>query len=139
MRFRSATYLSVCLSFVGMTMFSSCQESLEDRAERESKEYTMKFCPTPPENDVITDSLVFDKKTKTQYYYLTFTGPIDDEEMISKNKSKLREGLLEQTRSNPQTKIYREAGFAWAYVCRSQKTGKVILDLKFSAKDMEKK
>ncbi len=41
----------------------SCTESLEDKAVREAKEYTEKYCPTPYVNDSRTDSAVFDKNT----------------------------------------------------------------------------
>ena len=117
---------------------TSCQKSLEERSEEESRDYTMRYCPTPPENNVITDSLVFDKKTKTQYYYLTFTDFLDDEEIMSEKKDEIAESLKKQTRLNPQTKSYKEAGFTFAYICRSQKTGKVLIDLKITKKDYTK-
>lgn len=124
---KSFSFSGAALLF-GALLFSSCWESLEDRAERESREYTLKFCPTPPENGVISDSLVFDKKTKTQYYYITFTGDIDNAEAIAMHMDKLKQGLCEQVRSNPRNQAYKDAGFNFAYVCRSQKTGKVILN-----------
>lgn len=129
----SSLFASLVL-LASMTMMS-CQESLEDRAEREAREYTLRNCPTPPENNVITDSLVFDKATKTQYYYLTFVGELDNETLMEEFKDKLDKGLLEQTRSNPQLKIFQEAGFTFAYVCRSKATGKVILNLKYTPED----
>lgn len=136
---RYIKYIPSAIIMASAMMFVSCQESLEDRAERESKEYTAKFCPTPVENNVITDSLVFDKKTRTQYYYLTFTGEIDNAELMEEFKSKISVGLLEQTRSNPQTKVYKDAGFSFAYVCRSQSTGKILLNLKYTKKDFDVK
>lgn len=125
----------VAMSVLGIMMLASCQESLEERAERESREYTQKFCPTPPENGVISDSLVFDRKTKTQYYYLTFTGAIDEPEKISQNMEQLKEGLRDQVRANSNNQAYKDAGFSFAYVCRSQKTGKVILNYTVTQKD----
>lgn len=124
-----------CLPLLGMMLFASCQESLEERAEREAREYTEKNCPTPPENGVITDSLVFNKSNKTQFYYLTFTGEIDEPEMIAGHEDELRQQLLEQIRYNPTLRPYKEAGFSFAYVCRSQKTGKTVLNYKFTPKD----
>lgn len=127
----------VVMASVMMTAVS-CQESLEDRAAREDKEYTEKFCPTPPENNVITDSLVFDKKTRTQYYYITFVGDNDNEELINKFKPQLREGLRDQLLNNPQTQAYRDAGFNFAYICRSQSTGRILLDLKYTKEDFRR-
>lgn len=129
------TFKMLLAAVAMLGMATACQESLEDRAEREAREYTLKYCPTQPENDVITDSLVFDKKTKTQYYYLTFVGNLDNAEMMSLYKDKLYEGLLEQTRANPQLKPYQEAGFNLSYICRSKSTGKTLLNLTFTKDD----
>lgn len=118
---------------------TSCQESIEERAMRDAKEFTKKFCPTPPENDVITDSIVFDRASRTQIYYMTFTGAIDDSKSIDDNKVKLRELLLETILSNTSLKAYKEAGFNFRYVCRSQKeNGRILLDIEYTEKDYNK-
>ena len=49
----------------------SCTENMEDKAVREAKEYTEKYCPTPYVNDSRTDSAVFDKNTRVFSYYMT--------------------------------------------------------------------
>lgn len=131
--------LTSCVAIVAAILCSSCQKSLEERAEQEAKEYTMKYCPTPPENNVITDSLVFDRKTKTQYYYLTFVDALDDEQYMRDNKETISESLKQMVRQNALTKTYKEAGFNFAYVCRSQKSGKVMINLKITAKDYDAK
>jgi len=128
----SYTVLSLVLSMT----FVSCHESLEDRAERESKEYTEKFCPTPPQNNVITDSLVFDKATKTQIYYMRLTGPIDDPEVIKECKADVEKGMLASLRQDPKSVAYKDAAFSFRYVCSSEKNPKMIyLDIKFGPKD----
>ena len=43
-----------------VSLLASCTESLEDKAAREAKEYTEKYCPTPYVNDSRTDSATFD-------------------------------------------------------------------------------
>ena len=58
---RLAKNILFCALMVMSAPLTSCQESLEERAEREAREYTEKHCPTPPQNDVITDSIVFDR------------------------------------------------------------------------------
>ena len=118
---------SFAICTIAVATLSSCHESLEDRAERESKEYTEKFCPTPPQNSVITDSLVFDRKTKTQIYYMTFTGLIDNADAIKSQEKKLEKAMLTSLRQNPQIEPYKEAGFTFEYVCRSQKDSKIVL------------
>lgn len=120
-----------------ISVFASCHESLEDRAEREAKEFTQKFCPTPPENGVITDSIVFNKATRTRTYHYTFVNELDNEEALSLKKDEIVHGLLIQIRSNPQNKSYIEAGFAFSYVCRSESKGNVILSHTFTSTDLQ--
>lgn len=115
---------------------TSCQESLEERAEREAREYTEKHCPTPPQNDVITDSIVFDRNTRTWTQYLTFTGIIDDEKGLREHNEEIHKSLLESIRQNTEMKRYKEAGFSFAYICRSKKDPKtILLTLKYTPKD----
>lgn len=117
-------------------LLSSCQESIEERAEREAREYTLKYCPTPPQNDVITDSLVYHSGTRTYSSYMTFTGQLDDEGLISDNGKEITENMLKMVRSTAGLQAYRDAGFSFEYVCRSQKTpGKMLLHLTFTQKD----
>lgn len=131
-RILSGTALALMLS-CGM---ASCQESLEERAEREAREYTEKFCPTPPQNDVITDSVVFDRQTRTWTQYLTFTGIIDDADGINRHKDEIQTSLLNSIRQNTEMKRYKEDGFNFAYICRSKKNPQtVLLNLKYTPKD----
>ena len=88
-------FLTVAAFALTVVSLTACQESIEERAVRDAQEFTRKHCPTPPENDVITDSVVFDKTSRTQIYYMTFTGAIDNPQSISENKDKLRGLLLE--------------------------------------------
>lgn len=116
---------------------SSCHESLEKRAEREAREFTEKNCPTPPQNDAITDSLVFDVVTRTHKTYLTFTGQIDNPEAIKEHEEDIRKELLNTIRQNTSMKAYKDAGFNFEYICRSEKEGKIVLHLKYSEKDYQ--
>lgn len=123
--------LAMCL----MTLVS-CRESLEDRAYREAKEYTEKYCPTPPQNSVITDSMVFDKATKTQIYYLRFTGLLDSVPAMNEHRKELEEGMLGTIRQNPGMQVYKDANFSFEYVCRSFKDPKtILLKMHFGPKD----
>lgn len=106
---------------------TACHESLEDRAAREAKEYTEKYCPTPVNNFTRTDSVVFDKATRTYHYYCTLMGRVDDAEIINKNKSKINEGLRQSIVESTSIKAYKEAGFHFTYTCRSQKNPQLVL------------
>lgn len=132
-------FLTVAAFALTVVSLTACQESIEERAVRDAQEFTRKHCPTPPENDVITDSVVFDKTSRTQIYYMTFTGAIDNPQSISDNKDKLRGLLLETILYNTNLKAYKEAGFNFRYVCRSQKeNGKILLDIEYTKKDYSK-
>lgn len=130
----------VLFLLISVIILTACHESIEERAEREAKEYTEKFCPTPESNGTITDSLVFVKSTKTQINYMTFVGEIDNKSLIDEHADELREGMLESLRSNAQLKAYKEAGFNFEYICRSQKNPKeILLHLKYTKKDLAPK
>lgn len=129
----------MAISVIAAISLTSCYENLEDRAEREAREYTKKYCPTPPQNDVITDSIVFDKKTKTQIHYLRFTGIIDNEEAVKEYSKTLKEGMTETIRNDAKMEKYKEAGFSFRYVCRSAKNPKtLLLDMNLGPKDYKK-
>lgn len=120
-----------------ISVLTAChQETLAERAQREAEEYTEKMCPTPPQNGVITDSLVFDIKTNTEIYYVTFTGDLDNAEIINKVSDDLRKGMLDIIRNNPSMQAYKEAGFRFSYVCRSEKErGRILIKMDFGPKD----
>lgn len=99
--------------------FSSCTESLEDKAEREAKEYTEKFCPTPVVNGSSTDSTVFDRTTKTYIYYITLSGNADKPEIIAKNRKVLHDTQKAALDNNPGIKKYKEAGLNFRFLYRS--------------------
>ena len=98
----------------------SCTENLEDKAVREAKEYTEKYCPTPYVNDSRTDSAVFDKNTRVFSYYMTLRNKAD-------NKNKLHKLQKEALDNNPGLKVYKDAHFTFRFVYYSAKNPKEIL------------
>ena len=108
-------------------MFTACNESLEKRAQREAKEYTEKFCPTPVSNYTRTDSVVFYPETKTYHYYCSFVDRMDDAEIINQNKQAIDDMLLKAIIQSTELKPYKEAGFSFAYTCHSDKDPKKVL------------
>ena len=113
--------------------FTACQESLEDRCERDAKEYTRKQCPVAIESNTIIDSLTFERATHTIHYYYRLTGdadknPLNETEAVNT----LKEGLKNAT----AVKVYKDAKYRFAYTYRSDKDpNKVLLDLVFTDKD----
>ena len=72
------------LIYIGIfaPLLVSCTESLEDKAAREAKEYTEKYCPTPYVNDARTDSAAFDKTKKMYTYYISLRNKADNKRRL---------------------------------------------------------
>ncbi len=117
----------ILIAFITTFALTACHESLEDKAAREAKEYTEKYCPTPVYNFTRTDSVEFDKSTKTYHYYCTLTDKMDDPVIIGKNRKKINDALLKSLAESTNIKAYNEAGFRFAYTCHSEKNPKLIL------------
>ena len=118
----------ICLIFTILLGVTACrQESMVDRAAREAKEYTERMCPTPVYNDTRTDSVTFDKVSKTYTYHCSFLNVLDDSVAIAGIKDKLHQQLLEALIENTGIKAYKDADFSFQYICRSAKNPKQIL------------
>ncbi|MBQ7150098.1 MAG: hypothetical protein IJS06_03960 [Prevotella sp.] len=120
-----------------LALMCSCHhDTIEDRAEREAKDYTEKFCPTPYTNDVRTDSLTFDKSSKTFTYYCRLRGLIDNPKVIAENETKLKTAIRENFSNDTGTKIYKDAKFNFIYILRSDNDPKtILLKVKLTEKD----
>lgn len=113
--------------FLFLSLCSSCQESLEDKAERQAKDYTRKYCPTPMQNHTRTDSIVFNKQRKVYTYYLSFYDELDNQEIIDKNRDVIVTMLQQSLRESTSLKNFVEAGFRFEYVCHSGANPKTVL------------
>ena len=122
-------YILACATFL-----LSCQESMENRAAREAREYTEKHCPTPVAKDVVMDSMVFDKASHTLGYYYTLSGVLDDTAYIS--RSNAYENVLNEVRNSTHLKIYKEAAYNFRYVYFSKKeSGTKLFDATYHESD----
>ena len=66
MSIRTRLFTKALILFLSMATLSGCgHKSIDDQAEREAEEFTKKFCPTPVVNYSRTDSIKFDRKTRT--------------------------------------------------------------------------
>ena len=117
------------LIYIGIfaSLLLSCTESLEDKAAREAKEYTEKYCPTPYVNDSRTDSATFDKNTKVYTYYVTLRNKADNKKAIDANREKLHKLQKEALDNNPGLKKYKEAHFSFRFIYHSEKDPKQVL------------
>ena len=122
-------YIIITLAVV---LVSSCQESLEDKAARDAAEYTRKYCPTPVINYTRTDSVSFNKTTHVYTYYCTFSGIMDNKNIISQHRTEITQMLAKAIKESTNLKPYVQAGFKFRYICRSERNTKnVLLQIQF--------
>ena len=115
-------------------VFAACQESLEDKCERDAKEYTRKHCPTAIDNNTIIDSLTFDRATHTIHYYYRLTGVADEEKTL--NRIDAVKTLKQSLKNTTAVKVYKDNKYKFAYTYRSEKDPKKILfEVVFTDKD----
>ena len=104
---------------VGILLFTSCQESLEERCARECKEYTKKKCPVLVTKDVYLDSLSFDPSDHLMAYYYTVEGVLDNAEALVQHD--LRRMLLKELKNSSSLKLYKDEGYNFRYTYFSTK------------------
>lgn len=117
-------------------MAVSCQESLEDRAARELKEYTEKNCPTPVVNDQQMDSASFERESRTLRFYYKLYDKSDSKALFAQHGKDIRKQILNELKNSTSTKSYKDAGFNYRYTYRSASNpNTILLDVKFTPKD----
>ena len=112
---------------------TSCQESLEDKCAKEAAEFTSKKCPSRIDEYTQIDSMTFDKSTHTLAYWYHLTGNADNPEIFK--RVNLRKSLIEQIKNSTSMQAYKDAGYSFRYVYRSQKENKVYFDATVTKKD----
>ena len=124
------------LALAVATLAACKHESIEDRAAREAREYTLKNCPTPVRDYSRTDSMAFDKSTRTLSYYYSLVNEADNEKVISLNKDKMHQSLLNGIINATNMKAYKDAAFTFRYVYHSgSNPSKVLYEATFTKKD----
>ena len=117
------------LIYIGIfaSLLVSCTESLEDKAAREAKEYTEKYCPTPYVHDARNDSAAFDKTKKIYTYYISLRNKADNVILIQQNHKKLYDVQKQSLDNNPGLQKYKEAHFSFRFIYHSAKNPKEVL------------
>lgn len=105
----------------------SCQESFEEKAVRDAKDYTRKYCPTPVVNYMRTDSVTFDTSKKLYTYFCTFVDVADNQEVINKSKPAISDAFRNTLKESVTMKKYLDKGVKFRMVGRSGKDSKKVL------------
>jgi len=123
-----------CIMFMSFILFTACQESLEDRCARETREYTQKNCPVKLDNNTTLDSMTFERDSHTLHYYYRLTG-LADRDSILQDIDAART-LKEELKNTTSLRIYKENKYRFAYTFHSEKNPeKVLLEVVFTDKD----
>lgn len=123
------------LPAVVVAAFASCHHAtLEDSAEKMAQEYTERYCPTPTNNMQRTDSVTFNRTGHTFNYYYTLIGDADNNEAVNKVSKQIESTLLTELRENTSLKVFKDAGYSFRYVFRSQSNKNILWEHTFTAK-----
>lgn len=125
------------LSIMVITLLFSCQETLEERGQREADDYTRKHCPTVVSEGITLDSMTFDAATHTFSYCYTLSGALDDSATVWNNNP--RDLLLQQVKNSTHLRLYKEAAYSFRYVYYSaSRPGHSLFDETYKAADYQK-
>ena len=119
-------------------LLTACQETLEEKCQRECKLYTKKNCPAQLDKNVIIDSLTFEASTHTLHYHYTLTGQADSVGILSQEE--VKKALLGQLRNSTTMKSYKDEGYTFTYTYHSQRRPSLVLfEQTLTKKDYQQK
>lgn len=122
------------LFMLAVLILSACQESLEDKCARECVEFTKRKCPSAIAQDMIVDSMTFDRASHTVQYYYKLTGASDRPDAYPKDQA--RDALKNALKNTTQLMAYKEAGYNFRYIYYSEKNPQTTyLDILLTEKD----
>ncbi|MBR2203887.1 MAG: hypothetical protein IJ914_06830 [Prevotella sp.] len=128
MSIRKHLFTKSLMLFLSLAAIISCgHKSIDDQAEQDAEEYNKKFCPTPVVNFSRTDSVKFDRKTRTYTFYCSLVDKADNEELINANREQLTHTLTQTTKQTPGMKKFIDAGIKFKFICRSGSNPQKIL------------
>lgn len=117
-------------------LFISCQETMEERCAREAKEYTKKNCPAKIYDNLVHDSIVFEKDTRSMCYYYTFTENVN----INTKEKRDETGriFLDNLKNSTSLKTYKDAGLNFKYTYYSSNGKKdIVFQKTFTKQDYQ--
>ena len=124
------------LFMLAVLILSACQESLEDKCARECVEFTKRKCPSAVAQNMIVDSMTFDRASHTVQYYYKLTGASDRPDAYPKDQAK--DLLKNALKNTTQVMSYKEAGYNFRYIYYSEKNPQTIfLDILLTEKDYQ--
>ncbi len=108
---------TILCTLLTAALFAGCQQSLEERATAEARNYTQKNCPLQLSEQIVMDSMSFDAATHTFGYHYRMTGTLDNDSAI--DKSFMRQQLSDALRNLTSLQTYKDEGYNFRYIYRS--------------------
>ena len=108
---------TILCTLLTAALFAGCQQSLEERAAAEARNYTQKNCPLQLSEQIVMDSMSFDAATHTFGYHYRMTGTLDNDSAI--DKSFMRQQLSDALRNLTSLQTYKDEGYNFRYIYRS--------------------
>ena len=126
----------VILFALATLILGACQESLDDKCARECVEFTKRKCPSAVAQDMIIDSMTFERASHTIQYYYKLTGASDRSDAYLKDQA--RDALKNALKNTTQVMSYKEAGYNFRYIYYSEKNPQTVyLDILLTEKDYQ--
>ena len=124
--------LSLLLFTASLT---ACQESFDDRLQRESREFTANQCPLDVEPGTRLDSVTYQPaiQTYTSWYSLSS----EYAAALQGNTPLLRRSLLDRLRSDTDHKVLKDHGLTFRYVYRAQASGQILCSIDLTTRDYQ--
>ncbi len=112
------------LFIIAAAMLTACQESLEEKAAREAREYTKKNCPAKIDETLYMDSLTFEKATCTFGYHYKLIGMADTIAAIEPERQ--RKSLVDGIKNATVLRDYKDKGYSFKYSYHSGKSPETV-------------
>jgi len=119
------TFKRLSSAATAVLLLTACQETLQERCQRECETYTRKNCPARIDATTLIDSLTFESATETIHYWYTLCGRADSVGLLSRKT--VRQLLVTQLRNTTSMRGYMEAGYNFAYTYHSESRPQLVL------------
>ena len=125
------------LFIIVLIALTGCKkQTLEERIYQEARQFTLKNCPKTIDQCTTLDSCTFSIAKRSYYYNYTVTDNLDIDSLYTQELYDMfREQLLSDIKNSIQLKTLKDAGISFCYRYYSARSGKVLMQQKFTPKD----
>lgn len=118
----------------------ACERMTKDeKFKLDFEQYTQKECPKFVDEYTRLDSACYDIGSRTLSYHYTVQGNFDNEEFFTDELTEpFHDEVLKGLKTSLQLKPYKDEGITFHYDYRSMTSGKLLLELTFTADDYGK-